>query len=102
MVALGAALQAVAAPQMTNAPALKSPNPSASVKTEKKSVHLLNPVPQPGAKEKNKIERLGNMSSQPWGAIAEQNSAAAAAAFCGPEMREPKCYVVWIGHEPWR
>jgi hypothetical protein len=88
-IALLAGFQANAAPQPENSPV-------ANVTVERK-IHLLNPVTQ-GTKEKNKIERYGNISSQPWTvAVGWQPGES---AFLDGRPHETHLNLIWFGAAP--
>ncbi|MDE3067817.1 MAG: hypothetical protein KGJ60_09735 [Verrucomicrobiota bacterium] len=58
----------------------------------------LTPARQPAVSPR--IERLGHVSSQAWATIASRSGGAS--PFLSAEMQQPKMYLAWFGHEPWR
>jgi hypothetical protein len=86
-----AGFQAVAAPPLEISTAFNT--------TAKKNISLLNPPPQT-TEDKNKIERYGNMSSQPWTKIVGWHPGTPMSAFDDAEVHEPQLNLAWIGNEP--
>src|SRR5882724_5967721 len=89
-----AVFQATAATQPENSPA--------SEMTAEGKIQVFTPLtPQAQTKEaKNKIERYGNMSSQPWTQTVGWHPGAS--EFPDTDMHESKLNVIWTGHEPWQ
>ncbi|HEX3889710.1 MAG TPA: hypothetical protein VHX90_02575 [Verrucomicrobiae bacterium] len=89
-----AVFQTVAAPQAGNS--------SASEMTAEKKIQVFTPLTPPPqtTEDKNKIERYGNMSSQPWTQIAGGHPAVS--QFADGNMHGANLNLIWIGHEPWQ
>jgi hypothetical protein len=82
--------------------AAAAPQPGVSTvfnTTAKKDISLLNPPPQT-TEDKHKIERYGNMSSQPWTKTVGWHPGAAMSAFEDGEIHEPQLNLIWTGNEP--
>jgi hypothetical protein len=76
-------------------------NTSTSGMTVERKIQVFTPLTPPPqtTEDKNKIERYGNMSSQPWTQIAGRNSGVS--QFDG-DMHGANLNLIWIGHEPWQ
>ena len=93
-IGLLAVFQATAAPQ--------SENSSTSDMTAERKIQVFTPLTPPPqtTEDKNKIERYGNMSSQPWAQIASTHSGAS--QFTDGDTHGANLTLIWIGHEPWQ
>ena len=89
--ALCAATQAVAVDQSNDA--------FASANIQKKTLHVVNPFAETKAGDKDKIERFGEMSSQPWTQTVGWHPGEPS-AFMDAKIHEPKLQLFWIGAEP--
>jgi hypothetical protein len=84
------------------AAAQQSENSSTSEMTAERKIQVFTPLTPPPqtTEDRNKIERYGNMSSQPWTQIAGRHSGVLQSA--DGDMHEANLTLIWIGHEPWQ
>ena len=79
----------------------QSENPYVANVTIEKKLHLFTPLtPSTITEPKDKIERYGNMSSQPWAQIVGWHPGTS--QFPDADTHESKLDLIWIGHEPWQ
>jgi hypothetical protein len=88
-----AVLQVTAAPR---------PEDSSANMTAEGKIQVFTPLTASAQtpEDKNKIERYGNMSSQPWTQIVGWHPGTS--QFPDAETHESKLTLIWIGHEPWQ
>jgi hypothetical protein len=89
-----AVFQATAAPQARDS--------STSDMTVERKIQVFTPLTPSvqTTEDKNKIERYGNMSSQPWTEIVGWHPGTT--QFPDADTHESKLNLIWIGHEPWQ